>query len=220
MKESKYKFVEKVFIFLLNIIGGLVAFIGVILLFSPGFLVGIIFLGIALPFFSFFRNKYISYLNRIHKSYLWFIQGWTYIVILLALMLILISGVPYIGLLPALSFEILGYFIHHFFYSPKGIAKKKAKLAELERLENRKIVVVELLEHATTYKTKGGFFGAVLGYSLTDKNKLFHSMLGSSLTQRTEIYTVRFMIHYDDGSKELEDVRYDSKRYHELIQYC
>lgn len=110
-----------------------------------------------------------------------------------------------------------GYFYYLIFrlFTRNTNDPRKQLLKEQERLRYT-AVNATLIESGTTYKTKGGLGGAIVGGALFGP---IGSLIGSASTQTIEPKTVQFLVEYKDGHTVIEDVKVNSLRYKQLIKY-
>lgn len=103
------------------------------------------------------------------------------------------------------------YFYYWIYLLLKNSKPPKMNLAPANTIKS-----VTLIESGTTYKTKGGLGGAIVGGALFG---LVGAIIGSETTQTIEPNTVQFLVEYKDGHTKIENVKVNSMRYKQLIRY-
>lgn len=94
---------------------------------------------------------------------------------------------------------------------------KNSKAPEMKLNPATAVVGATIIDSGTKYKTKGGLGSAVVGGALFGE---VGAVVGATVGQKTtEAKTVRFLVEYKDGHKKIEDVKVDSARYKQLINF-
>lgn len=122
------------------------------------------------------------------------------------------------GTLIAVWFIFSGYC----YYGVWLLLKKHVNNPKVQKDNEKKrrkttVVNATIIESGTTYKTKGGLGSAVVGGALFGG---VGAVVGASIGKKTiSAKTVRFLVEYLDGHKQIEDVKVDSIRYKQLIKF-
>lgn len=98
----------------------------------------------------------------------------------------------------------------------KSANDPRNQLLRQQEREYNTVIHATLIESGTTYKTKVGLGGAIVGGALFG---LVGAIIGSEATQTIEPNTVQFLVEYKDGHTKIENVKIKSMRYKQLIRY-